>query len=194
MDDFYQDRWKDPLNGGALISVAAQIGENVTIGANTVIKAGCMIGNKAKFGFNIVVDENCRFGDGVFVGHNSMIRSDVTIGNYSVIGHNVVVEKGTTIGDRVTVQSQTHITGDALIENDVFFGPGVTTSNTRQISHGRKFSPIITGPSMYEPDRITVFRPIPTFPFITTFPSISPRFSASMVAITVSLAASRSQG
>jgi len=70
--------------------------------------------------------------------HFTVIRSNVKIGANTVIGHNVVIERDTVIGEGTTIQSQCHITAEAAIGNKVFFGPGVITTNEKNIAnHGR---------------------------------------------------------
>jgi acetyltransferase-like isoleucine patch superfamily enzyme len=119
-------------------------------------------GENVRLGDNVVIDEGCSLGANVFIGHNTVIRSNVKIGDNSVIGHLVVIEKDTIIGEKVTIQSQCHITGGAVISDLCFFGPGVVTSNTKHISHGRKFEVTIEGPFFEKACRIgagTVFLP-----------------------------------
>jgi acetyltransferase-like isoleucine patch superfamily enzyme len=152
--NIYAPKYIDPLNGQSAVAIDLRVGERVQIGHFSVIRDGCYIDDRSRIGFFTVIDEKCRFGTNVFVGNQTMIRSNVTVGNDSTIGHSVVIESDTTIGDRVTIQSQTHITGHALIENDVFIGPNATTSNTRHISHGRAFRPVIMGPIIRRAARI----------------------------------------
>jgi UDP-2-acetamido-3-amino-2,3-dideoxy-glucuronate N-acetyltransferase len=87
------------------------ISSNTTIGVNTTIYAGTKIG------------ENCLIADG------ASIRENCTIGNQSIIGRLTIIENNTIIKDKVKVQAQCHLTSDMLIENGVFIGPHVTTSN-----------------------------------------------------------------
>ena len=111
------------------------------------------IGNGVKIG-DSVVDAGCRIGNRVFVGHHCVIRNDVKIGDDSIIGHNVVIEANTIIGEKTTIQSQCHITKNATIGNRCFFGPTAVLINTHRISHGRAFDPVLEGPVIGDGCRI----------------------------------------
>ena len=105
-------------------------------------------GKNVKIGFNVIIDAGCKIGNNVFIGNNTMIRSGVSIGDDSIIGHLVMIESDTAIGRRVTIQSQCHITKNAKIADQCFFGPMAMMINTRNISHGRNYEPILEGPNV----------------------------------------------
>lgn len=88
-----------------------EIGDNCVIGANTIVYAGTKIGND------------------VLIGDLASIRENINIGNNVIIGRLVMVEPHTKVGSSVKIQTGTHITGDATIEDFVFFGDEVSTSN-----------------------------------------------------------------
>jgi acetyltransferase-like isoleucine patch superfamily enzyme len=99
----------------------------------------------AIFGLNVmvrhfvVIEENCIFGEGCFVGNNTTIRAGCVFGKRCVIGHNVVFETNGIFGDHVTINAQCHMTQGITVDDEVFFGPGVITMNTRRICYGRRF-------------------------------------------------------
>jgi len=105
------------------------------------IGAGVKIGDS-------VVDAGCNIGNHVFIGHHCVIRNNVIIGDDSIIGHNVVIEADTVIGKNTTIQSQCHITKNATIGDRCFFGPTSVMINTHHISHGRGFEPDMKGPEI----------------------------------------------
>jgi len=84
------------------------------------------------------IDGGCNIDLSAKIFHFSVIRTNVKIGANTVIGHNVVIERDTVIGQGCTIQSQCHITAEAVIGDMVFFGPGVITTNEKNIAnHGR---------------------------------------------------------
>jgi acetyltransferase-like isoleucine patch superfamily enzyme len=107
-----------------------------------------IFGANVRIGENVIIDDNCTIGNNVFIGNNTMIRSGVKIGDDSIIGHLVMIESNTKIGQKVTIQSQCHITKNADIADRCFFGPMAMMINTRNISHGRDFEPILEGPKV----------------------------------------------
>ena len=115
-------------------------------GDRTPIHPETNLGRNVRIGENVIIDEDCVLGNNVFIGHNTVLRNSVYIGDNTIIGHLVVIEQYSIIGAHVTIQSQCHITGGAFILNRCFFGPGVVTSNTRKISHGRNYKAETAGP------------------------------------------------
>ena len=136
INNIYEERWTDLLKGQAAISPDAKIG------------AGC------KFGRGVIIEAGCEIGDGCLIGHYTVIRTGTVVGAGSQICHHVVCEGQARIGDRVTVHDQTHLTLGIIIEDDVFFGPSVVTSNTRHIVHGRKIPLVIAAPVIQRGARI----------------------------------------
>lgn len=96
-----------------------KIGDDCVISAQAILYAGTKIGNQ------------------VMVGDLASIRENNIIGNKVIVGRLVMVEPNTKIGDNVTIQTGTHITGDAIIEDNVFFGDEVSTSNDNSMGRGR---------------------------------------------------------
>jgi UDP-3-O-[3-hydroxymyristoyl] glucosamine N-acyltransferase len=89
------------------------IGDDVVIGACTVLYAGSVI------------------ADRVMIADLATVREGCTIGNASIIGRSVTVECNTVVGARSKIQTACHLTGDMVVEEDVFFGPQVVTMNDK---------------------------------------------------------------
>ncbi len=92
-------------------SAPLRIGNGVTICAGAVLSAGSTI------------------GDGVIVGDQAQIRERATVGAGTVIGRGSAVEFSATVGARVIVQTDVYITAGTVVEDEVFLGPGVKTTN-----------------------------------------------------------------
>src|SRR4029079_16821033 len=85
--------------------------------------------------------------EGVRVGRQGVGRERGTIGDGAVVGRGSTVENDTTIGARVKIQTQVYITAYMTIEDDVFVGPGVTTTNDDTMSrHPREYA--LAGPAL----------------------------------------------
>jgi acetyltransferase-like isoleucine patch superfamily enzyme len=84
-----------------------------------------------------VVFAAARIGDDAILGDQSYVRERAVIGAGSVIGRASVVENDVQVGARVRVQTGVYLTAFTLLEDDVFVGPGVTTTNDHTMSrHG----------------------------------------------------------
>jgi acetyltransferase-like isoleucine patch superfamily enzyme len=89
----------------------ARLGNDVTVCAGAVVYAGATI------------------ADGAIIGDQSQVRERATIGPKSVVGRGSSVDFDAVVGARVVIQTGVYVTGGAIVEDDVFLGPGVTTTN-----------------------------------------------------------------
>jgi acetyltransferase-like isoleucine patch superfamily enzyme len=90
---------------------ALEIGARVTICSGAVVFAGASVADEA------------------ILGDQSYVRERTRIGQGSVIGRGSVVDNDVAVGARVKVQTSVYLTAFTLIEDDVFVGPGATTTN-----------------------------------------------------------------
>lgn len=96
-----------------------RIAERVTVCSGAVLFAGASIGEEA------------------ILGDQSYVRERSIVGAESVIGRGSVVDNDVTIGERVKVQTGVYLTAFTLVEDDVFIGPGTTTTNDHTMArHG----------------------------------------------------------
>ncbi|HST56518.1 MAG TPA: acyltransferase [Solirubrobacteraceae bacterium] len=95
---------------------ALEIGERVTVCSGAVVFAGA------------------RIGDESILGDQSFVRERSQIGTDSVIGRGSVVDNDVRVGDHVRVQTSVYLTAFTVIEDNVFVGPGATTTNDDTMS------------------------------------------------------------
>jgi acetyltransferase-like isoleucine patch superfamily enzyme len=97
-----------------------RLGVRVMICAGAIVYAGSVIGDEAIVGDQVQVRERTVIGPGTVVGRGSAIDNDVTI------------------GARVKIQSNVYLTAFSVVEDDVFIGPGASTTNDDTMSrHAR---------------------------------------------------------
>jgi UDP-2-acetamido-3-amino-2,3-dideoxy-glucuronate N-acetyltransferase len=89
----------------------ATIGEGATVCAGAVVLAGASI------------------GAGAVIGDQAHVRERAVVGEGSVVGRGSAVDNDVTIGARVRIQTGCYLTGYSTVEDDVFVGPGVFTTN-----------------------------------------------------------------
>lgn len=95
------------------------LGERVTVCSGAIVFAGANIGDEA------------------ILGDQSFVRERSQIGPGSVIGRGSVVDNDVTVGARVRVQTSVYLTAFTVVEDDVFVGPGATTTNDNTMNrHG----------------------------------------------------------
>jgi len=87
------------------------LGEQVTVCAGAVVYAGARVGDRA------------------ILGDQCQVRERSVIGAESVIGRGSTVDNDVTLGFGVRVQTLVYLTAYSTVEDEVFVGPGVITTN-----------------------------------------------------------------
>lgn len=104
--------------------LSAEIGKGAAVLANAVVFAGATVEAKAIIGDQAHVRERSRVGRGSVIGRGSSIDNDVVI------------------GCRVRVQTNCYVTAHSLLEDDVFVGPGVVTTNDNTMARHAPGAPL----------------------------------------------------
>jgi len=108
--------------------------------------------SQPKVGKNVFVADTAIIYHNVEIGDNSRIfdlvilREGTRIGHNTTIGNAVCGEPDVIVGNFCSINTQTHLTGGIVIKDRVFFGPNVTTTNTRKISFGRGYEVVRDAP------------------------------------------------
>ncbi len=85
-------------------------------------------------------------GENAIIGDQSQVRERARIGERSVVGRGSVVDFDVEIGARVLIQTNVYVTARSVVEDDVFLGPGVITTNDNTMGRhtpGRLMGPIL---------------------------------------------------
>ena len=142
---------------GVTIAHDVVLGAGVTIHDGTAIGAGCVIEDGVVLGkrprlarhssvprgelpglvlaqrvtvcAGAVVFAGARIEADVILGDQSFVRERASVGAASVIGRGSVVDPAVRVGRRVRVQTNVYLTQGSVLEDDVFVGPGTTTTN-----------------------------------------------------------------
>jgi acetyltransferase-like isoleucine patch superfamily enzyme len=123
------------------------IGDDVVVGSGSVLgcqpytnskvlhsvsrQASLIVGSRSRIGSGAVIYAGTRLGDDVLVGDLATIRERTFIGSSTVVGRSAKVECRTVVGSGVVIQTGAYITADMIIEDHVFIGPEVSTSNDK---------------------------------------------------------------
>ena len=130
---------------GAVLHAGTQIGERCLIedgavlGKRPRLRAGSSaagstdqpleVADDVKICAGAVVYASATIGVGAIIGDQSQIRERSVIGAGSVVGRGSTVDNDVLIGDHVLIQTLVYVTGGSVVEDRVFLGPGVTTTN-----------------------------------------------------------------
>jgi acetyltransferase-like isoleucine patch superfamily enzyme len=114
---------------------ALQVGDGVTICCGAVVYAGA------------------RLGDRVIIGDQAQVRERAVVGERTVLGRGSTIDFDTRVGARVSIQTLVYLTAAAVVEDDVFIGPGVTTTNDHTMDrHGHEMA--LRGPVLRRACRV----------------------------------------
>lgn len=118
--------------------------DGIFIGPNHLIEPTCLVGYRAG---RPIADHTLRLGRDCHLRTGTIIYTGTTIGDHFQTGHNVIIREEVTIGDKVSVWAGTvidyqvrignnvrihcngYVTQWTIIEDEVFIGPGLVTSN-----------------------------------------------------------------
>src|SRR5829696_1452006 len=145
------------VGGGCRIGAGAEIGANVVLHPGTRLGAGCLVddgavlgkaprlalrsraareapaplwlGERVTVGAGAVVLAGGRLGDHVVVGDQAHVRERAEVGPESVVGRGSAVDNDVRVGARVKLQTLVYLTAFSVVEDDVFLGPGASTTN-----------------------------------------------------------------
>ena len=154
------------LGADAVVGEGTAFGAHVVVGAGTRIGAGCVIedgvvlgkvprlartstaprdtpsplvlGERVTVCAGAVLYAGSEIGDEAIVGDQTQVRERTTIGARSVIGRGSAVDNDVRIGARVKIQTNVYVTAYSVVEDDVFLGPGVSTTNDDTMSRHAK--------------------------------------------------------
>jgi acetyltransferase-like isoleucine patch superfamily enzyme len=87
-----------------------------------------------------IVFAGVRICAGAIVGDRAFVRERATLGPQSVLGSGSAVGSDARIGARVLIQTYAMLTSRIVVEDDVFIGPGVVTTNDDEMRRGRPAS------------------------------------------------------
>jgi acetyltransferase-like isoleucine patch superfamily enzyme len=134
------------IGSGSVIHEGAQLGEGCSVeplavlgkrprlrSGSSAAREGELPGLVLEAGVTVcsgaVVYAGSRIGEGAIIGDQAQVRERSTVGARSVVGRASCVDFDVRVGARVLIQTGVYVTGGSLVEDDVFLGPGVLTTN-----------------------------------------------------------------
>jgi UDP-2-acetamido-3-amino-2,3-dideoxy-glucuronate N-acetyltransferase len=158
------------LSPAATVGDGVVFGAHVTVHGATVLGAGCRIQDGAVLGkppalgpastapredpdplvldagatvcAGAVVLAGARIGPGAIVGDQAFVRERAVVGSETVVGRGTAVDNDVVLGARVRLQTNVYLTAYSLVEDDVFVGPGATTTNDHAMARHARDAPL----------------------------------------------------
>ncbi len=145
------------FGAGVVVHAGTVIGDGCTIEDNAVLgkrprlakgsgahgEAGALVlARQVTVCCGAIVLAGARVDEGAILGDQSFVRERSSVGAGSVIGRGSVVDNDVSVGARVRVQSNVYLTAYSTIEDDVFVGPGVVTTNDDAMGRHARDQPL----------------------------------------------------
>ncbi|MFZ0042265.1 MAG: acyltransferase [Solirubrobacteraceae bacterium] len=151
------------IGAGTTLGAAAVIHAGTEIGEDCVIEDGAVLGKRPRLrpgssaegmvgalivgaGATVccgaVVYAGARIERSVIIGDQAQLRERATIGERSVLGRGSTIDFDCRVGSRVLIQTLVYVTGGSVVEDDVFIGPGVITTNDDAMGRHARGAPL----------------------------------------------------
>jgi acetyltransferase-like isoleucine patch superfamily enzyme len=151
------------IGAGSVIGAAAVVHTGVTLGEQCLVEDGAVLGKRPRLrpgssaegslgslsvgdGATIccgaIVYAGAQLGAGVIIGDQAQVRERAVVGERTVLGRGSTIDFDTRVGARVSIQTLVYLTAAALVEDDVFIGPGVTTTNDDTMDRHSRGEPL----------------------------------------------------
>jgi acetyltransferase-like isoleucine patch superfamily enzyme len=169
------------LGKGVTFGADVTLGANVVIHADVEVGDGCSIQDGAVLGKvpvlaatssasrvtppPLILEDRVSIGAGAIIFAGAHVGRDTVIGDHThvrertVIGAETVVGRGSAIGSdaeigaRVRIQTNVWLTSLSVVEDDVFVGPGVVSTNDDAMARGGP-DYVLRGPTLRRACRV----------------------------------------
>ncbi|SHH39521.1 N-acetyltransferase [Clostridium grantii] len=143
------------IGNNVVIHSGSNIGNNVRIDDNSVIGKkpmravtsifkddkeyeGALIKDQCLIGAGVIIYCGCTIGNNTLVADQAVIREDVSIKEKTIIGKGATIENFCTVGMNCKIQTNVYLTAYSVVEDYVFIGPCVVTSNDNYAARSKE--------------------------------------------------------
>jgi len=148
------------IGSGVVIHEGVELGEECTIEDLTVLGkrprlragssaaaagvelGGLVLADRVTVCCGAVLYAGSAIGAGAIIGDQAQVRERCTIGSETIVGRGSAVEFNSRVGSRVKIQTDVYLTAGSLVEDQVFLGPGVLSTNDDTIGRHPRGEPL----------------------------------------------------
>jgi acetyltransferase-like isoleucine patch superfamily enzyme len=141
------------IHAGTVLGAGAEVQDHAVLGkapklarhsrASTQAPPPLEVGDGAVVCCGAIVFAGARLGAGAIVGDQAFVRERAVLGAGTVVGRGTAIDNDVRVGDRVRIQTDVYITANSVIEDDVFVGPGVLTTNDSTMARHDADHPVV---------------------------------------------------
>jgi UDP-2-acetamido-3-amino-2,3-dideoxy-glucuronate N-acetyltransferase len=127
------------VHPGTVVGPDCEIGDHAVLGKPPKLAAHSSAPREAppalvleggvRIGAGAVVLAGARLAGGATVYEQAFVRERAVVGAGAVVGRGSTIDNDVRVGARVRIQTGVYVTAYTVVEDDVFVGPGVTTTN-----------------------------------------------------------------
>jgi UDP-2-acetamido-3-amino-2,3-dideoxy-glucuronate N-acetyltransferase len=151
------------LHDGVVVGDACVIQDSAVLGKVPVLSASSsssrealpplVLSERVAVGVAAIVFAGARVGAGTILGDQTHVRERARIGADTVLGRGSAIGSDATVGSRVRIQTNVWLTSHSVVEDDVFVGPGVVTTNDDAMARGGA-DYVLRGPTLRRACRV----------------------------------------
>jgi acetyltransferase-like isoleucine patch superfamily enzyme len=146
------------LGEGCRILDYAVVGKQPTLGPRSTTKredlAPLELGPGTIVSTGAIVFAGTRIGAQVIVGDQACVRERCDVGDDVVIVRGTLIENDTTVGALTKIQADAYITAHSTLEDQVFIGPRVITTNDNFMGRTEERHALRRGPTIRRGARV----------------------------------------
>jgi UDP-3-O-[3-hydroxymyristoyl] glucosamine N-acyltransferase len=153
------------IDAGARVAAGAVVHAGVRIGSGCLVEEQAVVGKRPRLRpgssaaggelgplvledgvtvcYGAVLYAGAHVGSGAIIGDQSQLRERATVGERTVLGRASSIDFDARIGARVLIQTGVYVTGGSVVEDDVFLGPGVLTTNDHAMGRHARGEPLL---------------------------------------------------
>jgi len=163
------------IGAGSVVGAGAVVHAGTAVGERCVIEDGAVLGKRPRLRAGssaaggepaplvlesevtvccgAVVYAGAYVATRAIIGDQAQVRERARIGPGSVVGRGSSVDFEAQVGARVLIQTGVYLTAGSIVEDDVFLGPGVLTTNDHTMGRHAKGEPL-QGPTFRRACRV----------------------------------------
>jgi acetyltransferase-like isoleucine patch superfamily enzyme len=139
------------IQDGAVLGKAPVLA--ATSSASRVTPPPLLLAERVSIGCGAIVFAGARIEAGAMIGDQAHVRERAVIGAETVLGRGSAIGADAAIGARVRIQTNVWLTSFSVIEDDVFVGPGVVSTNDDAMARGGE-DYVLRGPTLRRACRV----------------------------------------